>query len=96
MVTTSAIRSRIESQRRWLGVLEDGLNGKPHILSEGEADYLKKFALTWGLELISQSVAVKRGLVLKRGAKPICSRRYARPINPYSHLYLLEQFKKKK
>lgn len=95
MATIGSVKKRVASLRRWLEVLEDGLNGKPHSLGDGEGGYFQKYVAGLGMELVSLTAATKRGLVLRRGVKPICSRYYPRPISAHHPLYLIEQFKPK-
>lgn len=92
MKTISDVKRRISSKRRWLNVLNDGLSGSAHSLGSGEGDAFEKFLKTLDLEAISVSRAAKRGLQLRRAAKPICSRYYKRPISSYHDLYLLQHF----
>jgi hypothetical protein len=94
MTTFSGVMKKVDSLKRWLTTLEDGLRGKHHVLGAGEGDYFQKYVKTIGLELLTITAAHKRGLELRKGAKPICSRYYPRPISSYHHLYLLEQFKR--
>lgn len=95
MKTISDVKRRVSSKLRWLNVLTDGLNGAAHSLGSGEGDAFEKFLKTLDLEAISVSRAAERGLKLRKGAKPVCSRYYKRPISGYHDLYLLQQFQSK-
>lgn len=92
MKTLSDVKRRMNSHLRWMTVLSDGLAGKPHGLSNDAGNAFEKYLKTLGLEAISMTRATGRGLKLRKGAKPICSRYYKRPISTYNDLYLLQHF----
>ena len=89
----TSVRAKVKSSQRWLRTLEDGLAGKPQRLGEGEGDALQKCAAALGIELITLTAGQKRGLELRRGAKPIASRYFGAPIQRYCYLYCIQQFR---
>ena len=93
MQTLTDLKRRVASTQRWLKVLEDGLEGKPHSLGAGEADAFEKSLARLEIQFLSVSKATKEGLELKRGASPVVNRYYGAPISKHVDLYVLEQFR---
>jgi hypothetical protein len=91
MNTVTELRRRMASIARWTKVLEDGLNGRPHSLGDGEGRAFSKRMSELGIELYSKSRAQKEGLSPKRGAKPVVTRYFSAPIQKDIGLYVLEQ-----
>lgn len=91
MSTVTALKRRMASMTRWMKVLEDGLNGRPHSLGDGEGHAFSKRMHELGIELYSTTRAKKEGLTPKRGAKPIVTRYYGAPIQKDIGLYVREQ-----
>jgi len=84
------------STARWMMVLEDGLNGRPHTLGDGESMAFKKRMRELGVTLYSATGAKKEGLKLRRAAKPVVACYYGAPIQDYIDLFVLEQFTQSK
>ncbi len=91
MSTVAALKRRMASTARWMMVLEDGLNGRPHTLGDGEGMAFKKRMRELGVSLYSETRAKKEGLKLRRGARPVVRCYYSAPIQDYIGLYVREQ-----
>lgn len=92
-MSVSQLKRRMSSAMRWMKTLDDGLNGKPHSLGQGEADAMAKYLALIGVTLISKSKASKNNLELRRGARPVVRRYFGSPISDWKDMYCLEQFK---
>lgn len=95
MATVSDLKRRMASTARWMMVLEDGLNGKPHSLGIGEAMAFEKALAALGVHFLSKTKAAQNGLTLRRGARPVVRRYYGAPISDWKDLYVAEKFKTK-
>lgn len=91
MSTVTALKKRLRSTARWMAVLEDGLNGNPHALGDGEGMAFKKRMRELDVSLYSATRAKKEGLKLRRGATPVVRCYYGAPIQDYIGLYVREQ-----
>lgn len=91
MSTVTALKRRMASMARWMMVLEDGLNGIPHSLGDGEGMAFKKRMAELGVSLYSETKAKKEGMKPRRGAKPVVRCYYGAPIQSYIGLYVREQ-----
>ena len=91
MGTLTSLKRRMASIARWMMVLEDGLNGSPHTLGDGESMAFKKRMRELGVTLYSATRAKKEGFKLRRGAAPVVRCYYGAPIREYIGLYVLEQ-----
>ena len=94
MKTITDVKRRAASTTRWLNVLCCGLNGNPQRLGSGEGDAFEKCMTRVGFQVITRTRAERRGLRLKKRAKPIAKRYYDAPISDYGDLYLIQQFTK--
>jgi hypothetical protein len=76
-----------------VAVLADGVEGRPHRLGAGEADAFQKFSSALGIPLMTRTEGHRKGLELRRGAKPVASRYFTAPISAYFPLFCEQQFK---
>lgn len=96
MATISDLKRRLASIKRWMAVLQDGLDGRPQTLSASEAKAFEQAMAALGVSLLSKTKAAKSNLELRRGSKPVVRRYYGAPIADFHDLFVLEQFTRMK
>lgn len=83
-------KKRIERIHELTGIVLDGLNGNTFSWGDGQRTSWVPILREIGITLITKTQIQKRGLVLKRGAKPVGTAYFGAPIKRYADLYVLE------
>ena len=92
-VAMTVLREKISRVNRWLSVLQDGCDGRPHTLSAGEGKACLDVAMLLGFELVSHSKIRQRKRRLKRGQRPRVFIYMTAPISKHIGLYEVSQTK---
>lgn len=83
-------RRRIQRLHELLGTVLKGLDGQPFTWGNGQRMAWTPILREAGVNLVTKTQIEKRGLRLKRGAKPVGWAYFGAPIQRYADLYVLE------
>ncbi|MBD2451158.1 hypothetical protein H6G76_29315 [Nostoc sp. FACHB-152] len=83
-------KKRLERIHELTEIVLNGLNGKPFSWGDGQRTAWVPLLQEIGITLITKTQIQKRGLVLKRGAKPVGKAYFGSPIKRYADLYVME------
>ena len=92
MAHPSDLKRRLRSLARWIEVLRDGLDGRPHSLGMTAGQAMQKALATIGVELLTRTAAAKQGLTLRPRQSHVARRYYGAPLKRTADLYTREQF----
>jgi hypothetical protein len=90
MNSKSTIEKRLNKIKHSIDEVVNGLNGKPFNWGDGERIHHQKKLKKCDITLLTITALKKRGYRLKRGAKPVGSAYFGRPIKNIGQLYVLE------
>lgn len=87
----SRLRRRIATSERWLAILKDGLDGKPHTISGSAAKTMQRYLNGLDIRVLTEAAGKREGLQLRGSARPIVRQKFAPPVGVVD-LYYIEQF----
>lgn len=89
-LTPSAFKKRLDARRLIIGEMIAGLEGRTFHWGGGEFTSRKHILKELGITLVTKTSIQKRGLELRRGAKPVGSCYFSSPISRAADVYILE------